>query len=54
MLPLQGTLSLSSLFSSCFMTVAWISQQGDVSQSHAVPYEEIHVLLSSKFFFENV
>lgn len=35
------------------MTVAWISQQGNVSHSHAVPYEEIYVLLLSQFFFEN-
>lgn len=25
-----------------------------MSRSHAVPYEEIHFLLSFKFFFENV
>lgn len=35
------------------MTVARISQQRDVSLGHAVPYEEIHCLLFSQFFFEN-
>ena len=35
------------------MTLAQISQQRDVSLSHAVPYEETHFLFFSPFFFES-
>lgn len=45
--------SLPFFSSRSLMTVAQISQQRDVSLSHAVPYEEIDFLFFSLVFFES-